>query len=82
MLNLTITTFYLNKEIVLPRFSACRSPDSERQCHLMSQTIATFYMNNEIVLSAVTTFWAIRLTTFDRNKEVYLTEPVSYQRAI
>ena len=57
MLNLTITTFYLNKEIVLPRFSACRSPDSERQCHLMSSTITAFYLNKEIVLSTITTFY-------------------------
>ena len=81
MLNLTVTSFYLNKATVLPRLSACRSPASGRQRHLMSQTTATFYMNHEIVLSAFTTFWAIRLTTFNRNKEVYLTGPISYQRA-
>ena len=81
MPNLTVTSFYLNKATVLPRLSACRSPASGRQRHLMSQTTATFYMNHEIVLSAFTTFWAIRLTTFNRNKEVYLTGPISYQRA-
>ena len=48
----------------------------------MSQTITTFYLSKEIVPSTNTTFWAIRLTisTVDRNKEIYLTEPISYQR--
>ena len=62
---------------------------------MLHLTITTFYQNKLIVLdhhhvlpnkvivpSATTTSWAIRSTTLGRNKEISLTEPVSYQRAI